>query len=334
MPDLEKSEVQPQGDGSFEDAVLTMPDIEALEQSQGEADDVRKPNPEGKKPDASTAADAKTKDEDKLDADAKDDDDAAEDFIELPPEEDGKEPTKVKLADVVGGWRKSADLEKQLDEAKRLSPQLPHQIEEHVAALQAERGKFTAALVNWAKSNMPQRPNEALINPASNDYNPEEYYAQTQRFNALVAEHTRARVEFDRLNDETAKEKDALRASRISREQAEIQKFWPEVLTDEKTRVTAKAELAKHYGIDDKFLDSDITLDHRIYALAKDALAYRAGQAKQAEAVKTVKAKPKLIPGQARVATDTNKARRTDGYRALQKSGSLDDAADALEGLL
>ena len=331
MPDKIEN-TAPQHDGSFEDAILTMPDIEALE-GQREADDVRKPNPDGKPVDAKPDTEAKTvKVETKKPEEALADED--EDFIELPPETDDGTPLKLKLSDVVDGWRKSGDLEKQLSEAKASSPQLPHEIEKNIAELQTERLRFQGALKQWADRNRPQPPNRDLINPQSVNYDPSLFYEQDQQFQAMVHENRRVADEYNRLEKQTISENDAVRASKISREQAEIQKFWPDVLTDEKSRVTAKAELAKHYGIDDAFLNSDVTLDHRIYALAKDALAWRASQAKQAEAVKTVKAKPRLITGQARVKTDSTSQRRSDGFRALQKSGSLNDAADALEGLL
>lgn len=323
---------EPQDDGSFDDALLTMPDIETLE---AEREDVRKPDPDGKKTEAEAEkkpeTEKDTKDNAKTDAAEPEEED---DFIELPAEEEGKEPTKVKLNDVLEGWRKSADLEKQLAEAKSSAPIMPAEIEKHITALTAERQRYVKALDDWAARSQPQRPNDDLINPQSPNYNPDLYYEQRQR---AIAQHNaliEAGQERKKLADQIKADQEAVRTSRVAREQAEVQKFWPEVLADEKTRVAAKAELNKHYRIDDELLDSDLTLDHRFYMLAKDALAYRAQQTKQAETVKAVKAKPRLIQGTARTTTPAAKqassAKAADGFKSLQKSGSLDDAVAAL----
>ena len=104
--------------------------------------------------------------------------------------------------------------------------------------------------------------------------------------------------------------------------------IWPE-MKDSETANGVRTSLEKNYGIDRKTLSE--VIDSRFYAVAKDALAYRAQQAKQAEAVKVVRAKPKLIPSGARASSNGSNTRATESMAALRKSGSIEAAMDALD---
>lgn len=315
-----------QGDGGYDDAILGMDGLDELDVHDDPRDEPVEAKPDKPEPEKAEKPEVEAKPE----APEADDDD----YIELPAETEGAQPTRVKLDEVLTGWKESATLKQQLAEARQSAPQLPHEIVEQVTALQSERVKYQRALETWAQQNQPQKPSMEMLNPASREFDTDGYYIAYKRYEQGVRDMQSAAAEHQRLTEQTTAEQEAMRKSRISREQAEVAKIWPEVLADEKLRVAAKQQLMQHYKIDDAFLNSDVTLDHRIYALAKDALAYRALQGKQAEVAKAVKAKPKLIQGQARSKPSTSSARGADGFKNLRQSGSLDDAADALDGLL
>lgn len=343
MPADLATEAPLQNDGSIDDAIISMPDL--LADDPRDVDPATGyPRPQDRDVDGTfKGKDAKVEepkveakpDEVKDPAAAAEDDES--DYIELPPEKDGDAPVRHKLDDVVQGWQKSKDLEAQLVEARKVQPSqpLPHEVEQHVTGLQQERTKLVDQAKIWLQLNQPRAPNLDLVNPASPNYNPEAYHGQVQNYQRQLADYRDVTKSIEAADAKTKSEQEAIRASRVARESAELQKIWPEVLNDDKVRTETKKALFDHFGIDDALLDSDVTMDHRFYALAKDALAYRASIAQKAEAVKAVKVKPKLIQAQARQAPSNSKsAKFSDAYSKAAQSGSLEDAADALAGFL
>lgn len=332
MSDLAQA-AQPQGE-SLSDAVLHMPDIPL---------DDYKPDPNPREPEAQPIA----RDRDEAGkfrakevepkaiepakaAEAPADDD---DYIEEPAEEEGKEPVRYKLQEVLTGYKEAKTLRDELTKA-RTAPVMPAEIESALRETIGAREQYLAGLKQmYAQQNAPA-PDLEMVNPNSPKYDPERFHASITAYQQ--SQQTKAEIEshFKELSDRQSREQEAIRSAKWQREQAKLQTVWPEVLTDKTAQAKAKEALAKHYGIDDAFLASDLTLDHRIYALAKDALAYRESQAKQAEAVKVVRAKPKVVHGSARQNTSTQQRTSQDGMKRLASSGSLDDAVDALSGLL
>lgn len=329
----------PQEDGSYESAVAAMPDLLAddpkdFDQATGRPITPREPDGKFKGKDAEPEkAVEEVKEPETKDTVADDDE---EDYIELAAEKDGEAPVRVKVNEAIEGWQKAKTLEAELEKARaEVATPLPHEIEQHVIALQKERNGVVAAMKQWQAVNRPVEPNLELTNPNSPNYNPELFHSQLQMYQRQLAQHGEVSKRIADAEKQSKDEQEAIRGSKIARETAEVRKIWPEVLTDPNARVAAKKALFDHYKIDDAFLDSDITLDHRIYALAKDALAFRALQGKQVEAVKAVKAKPRLVQSQARSTPSNPRAAKSSAaFEALTKSGSVEDAADALEGLL
>jgi hypothetical protein len=336
-----------QNDGSYDDAVAAMPDLLAddpvdFDHATGRPVPPPPRDVSGKfaAKEPVKAAEPKAPNDVKAAAEAPTPeavaDETDDDYIEMPSDDEGTAPVKYKLAEVVEGWQKSKTLEAELTKAREtVATPLPHEVEQHVVALQKERAGVVAAMKQWQDINRPLEPNLELTNPASPNYNPELFHSQLQNYQRQLAQHAEVSKRIEAAEAQTKTEQEAIRSSKIARETAELRKFWPEVVTDESVRETTAKALFDHYKIDNALLDSDLTLDHRFYALAKDALAFRAMQGKQADAVKAVKAKPRLIQGQARQApSNPDKARQNDAYSRLSQSGSLEDAADALEGFL
>ena len=246
----------------------------------------------------------------------------------MPPEKEGEAAARVKVADAVEGWRKAQALETELATVKATANPLPQEIEQELDALTTERGKFINALQDWQARNAPQPPNLALTDPNSPQYNPELFHAQVQNYQRQLGQQRDSQAQLQRLSERQELEEQALTNSRKTREIARLKETWPEVFTPEVGK-QVRSDLDKYYGLDDKTIDS--VLDSRFFAMAKDALRARAADAKQAEAVKAVKAKPRLVVSQAR--TKPANSARSDSFSRLQKTGTLDDAADALEGL-
>jgi|GEM_PF-3774211 len=255
-----------------------------------------------------------------------------DDYLEI-VEEDGKEPSRFKVSEVWEGYRKSKDLQGEIEKFKA-QPLLPQEIEQAIVETTRAREQYITGLKRFAAMNQPQVPSTELVNPNSPHYNPEAYYQGVQQYQQALHQQQAVETHLSELEHQQRHEQEAVRAARWQREQAKLKSIWPEVLSDKAAQSEVRGELAKHYGIDDAFLSSELTLDHRIYALAKDALAYRKGQAKQAEAVKVVRAKPKLIRGSARDQQSPTRRQATEARGRLTQSGSLEDAAAALEGLI
>ena len=326
-----------QGDGSMMDAINSMPDIEALEQERAPRPSPRtEPEPELKakspveKVTPEKAVEAKANDKAPVpDAEATEDD---SDYIELPPEAEGKEATRLKLDDVLTGYRKSQDLEKELVEARsnyKIMP--PPEVETAMANALHERMNYAKAARDMLARSQPIAPDFTLTNPSSPNFNPELFHLQWNQFQQQNAATEADKSRIAALDAENNQMQTELLRGRQSRERDLLVKAWPE-LKGKGEMDKVREGIKKAYGFSDEEINA--TLDHRNFLVIKDALAYREGLSKTAEIVKAVKAKPTLVKGNARVSSNTKAARFSDSYSRLQSSGSLDDAANALDGLL
>lgn len=115
----------------------------------------------------------------------------------------------------------------------------------------------------------------------------------------------------------------------LSGEREQLYKAWPEVKTPETARKIS-ADLKQNYGFSDQEIVN--TTDHRMWLVVRDALEFRASKAKQAEAVKVVRGKPKLVKGAARSSTDSKAAGRSQAMAKLSQTGSIHDAVQAVKG--
>jgi hypothetical protein len=338
-------------DGSLSDAARVMPDIEALERQQqqpngnappmddpGAADKgTRERNADGTfktkaKADDADAAAAKAKDAAK-DADGKPPEGEAddEDYLELPPEKDGAEPQRFKVSEVYEGYQKSKTLEAEIADLKTKSATLTPDAEKATEDLITQMGHYRQAVEQFAAMQRGVEPDAALVDPSSDKYNPDLYAQQVQQAQSVKAASEAARGELERVTKAEKEQNERLQVARFQREQAKLKEFWPELMGDEKVQAEVVAEASKTYGITKE--DFAQITDSRHFKVLKDALAFRKQQAATQAAVKVVRAKPKLVKGAAR--SNTNKgAKHAEAAARLQTSGSLDDAADAISGLI
>jgi len=254
-----------------------------------------------------------------------------ETYVELPPEEEGKEPVRYKLNDVLEGYRKAQTLEAEMSKLKESGPP-PDVWDTQIVETIKTRQQLMNNIAQWARVNQPQPPDVSLLNPQNANYNPEEYFAQHQRHEALKAAHAQAQQQYEALASKQTDEQKALAEVYDQRQKAELAKVWPEYVKEKSVADKARADLKAVYGFDDDTLNS--VTNHRFYALAKDALAFRAQKAAAQTAAKVVTAKPKLIPGKARSTVNGKTASFNASMGRLQKSGSVEDAASAIANLL
>lgn len=321
---------QIQNDGSVDSAAMSIPDsaIEVFSTPPKPRDEIGRFAPNEPKPvEALKPAIPGDNAPPKTEAAAEDEDD----WLEI-VEEEGKAPTRLKVDDVWNGYREAKTLKAEMEKLKS-SPVLPQEIEAAVLETTRERGRYMDAIKRAYQYNQPVAPDMDLVNPNSPKYDPDGYYRGVQNYQRAAQERQQLEEHYEQLSQRQTQEQEAVKAARWQREQAKLKEIWPEVLTDKAAQSRARESLQKHYGIDDAFLSSELTLDHRIYALAKDALAFREGQAKAAEAVKVIRAKPKIVRGSARDQQSPTRRAASDARGRLASTGSLEDAAAALDGL-
>lgn len=317
-------------DGTLIDATRAMPDIEALE--RGHADEAkaaadREANGRFKAKDAAEGSKAEPVKETETEAEDEDD------YLELAPEKEGEEPKRLKVSEVWAGYQKAQQLEAELASGKakpaaEMTPDAETATENLIRAM-AEYQKNNEI---FAAMQQAKEPSIDLLNPNSENYNPELYAQQKLQAQRTAELISKTQAERERVGKEQADLQKRLDAARFQREQSKLNEFWPELMADKavQTEVLTKAE--KAYGF--KAEDFNGIVDHRHYKVLKDALAYRAAQEKTEAVVKVVRAKPKLVKGAARSSVNPKDAKRADAMERLNKTGSIEDAADALEGFL
>lgn len=328
MPDELHQEPAEQ-DSSLSSAVDSMPDIEALERgpavdraSDGKfaSRETPKQTDEAKPAAEEKAAPAK--------ADETSDDD--EDYIELPPEAEGAEAKRIKLAEAIERYNKFEALQADLERARQEQPP-PEQFEQAIAEAADKATQYLHGIRQLQQWMQPQAPNPELVNPASPNFNPELYHQQLQQAQQIVQLRAQLDQEAQRVTAENEEKQSLVLRARMSREKAEAMKIWPE-LQDKSTRSKVVEDFSAAY----RFTPEEVKAigDHRVLAVIKDALAYRQGLKAKEAAVKVVAAKPKLVKASARQSQTGKDARYAAASDRLSQSNSLDDAAEAIGALL
>lgn len=333
IDELQQSNGQESLDETMASAVAAMPDIEALESGTSRAPNGQFAAKEpAEQPQADPAA-AKPVDPAQKPADAKSDDKPAEDdedYIELPPEAEGGETQRLKLSEVLDGYRRSNELAQQL-ETVRQQPTMPAELENTIAHALNDRAQLIQSLEQLEAFMRPVPPDLDLVNINSAKYNPEQYSQQHAAYQQAMQQLQDAREAREALQTQQAHQRQVIEHVRLQREAEKTLQMWPE-LKDPTVLQKMTDDVAKSYGFSAQEVMA--VADSRVLAVIKDALAYRSGLAAKETAIKVVKAKPKLVRGQAR-ATETGKqAQFAAASQRLSASHSLDDAAEAIGALI
>lgn len=320
-------------DSSLASAVSVMPDIEALERGQPVdrgADGKFKAlnNGEQAEPTGEPAKDAPKQPDQK--AAEQQPAEEEEDYIELAGEGEGAEPTKIKLSDAIERYQQFEKVQADLAEAKKSQPP-PEHYEQAIAKAHEEATQYLNGLKQLEQWMQPPTPNPDLVNPNSPNYNPELYHQHLVQAEEVGKLRAALRQEAERVEKEASEKNRVVLEARMAREKGEVAKIWPE-LADPAVRSKVVDDFSKAY----KFTPEEVKAigDHRVLAVIKDALAYRASLAKKETAVKVVTAKPKLVRSQARNNQTGKQAAFAAANDRLSKSNSIDDAAEAIGALL
>ena len=332
-------------DGSLADAMRAMPDIEALEKGgQASVDEVAQTTREREtngrfkakgEGDSQTVEKTTSEEENASDTKTSGDDsqEDEDDYLELPAEKDGEAPVRLKVSDVYAGYQRAKELEAEMAAGKGKAD----------APMSADTEKATEDLVRalseyqknneiFAAMQQVREPDLELLNEASERYDPALYAQQKGQAKRTADLIATTKAEMERVAKEQAALQQRLDMARFQREQAKLHEVWPELMADKAVQQDVMTKAEKVYGITAE--DFNNLTDHRQYKVLKDALAYRAAQEKTEAAVKVVRAKPKLVKGAARSSVNPKEAKRGEAMERLSKSGSIEDAADALEGFL
>lgn len=254
-----------------------------------------------------------------------------EDFLELPAERDGEEPRRLKLTDVLSGFEEAQKLRSELEQARQPSI-MPAEFERQVRETIQARSDYLQGAQRWMMLNQPQEPPRSLIDPGSAAYDP-------QRYGDLMRDYQAGREHFQQLEghmrQEAAKhhaEVQAVHNAMWERETAKLKEFWPELLADTTVKGKVLEDTAKAYG----FTSDEIAslADSRMFRVLRDALSFREQQASTEKTVKVLRGKPKLVKGGARSSGSPKAATGANALSRLQSTGSMDDAAAAILGLV
>lgn len=253
-----------------------------------------------------------------------------DEWFELPPEKEGEAPRRIKAEDVWKGYQEREQLAQYVEQIQRITPP-PPQYDEQIYETVKVRGKLLQELNVLLQVNQPMRPDRRLIDQMSEYYNPAEFHRQEALHDDMVARHQKLRERQAYEQHQLSQEQEALTAAKRVREQDKLVQFWPE-LRDPVVQRQVRDDAARYFGIDGGTLDS--VMDARFYAILKTALAHVNGQKQRQQTVKVVRAKPKLVKGSARNTASPKAAQYQGGMKALQRSHSEADAADAIGALL
>ncbi len=266
----------------------------------------------------------------KTEAVAEDDEDPE---FEIPAEKEGEQPVRRKLSALWEGFERAEKLAKEVEDLKVSATRVPAEYQTQLQETIKIRSDYMKGLEQVARVITPVEPPLDMLDPASERYHPERYYELRRKFDSDRKNLRELAAEHQQLKKQQDEEQATLAKARSAREQEALSKVWPEFVKDQAVVESVAKALIQDYGFTTEDLNG-IT-DHRQLRVIKDAIELRALKAKQAEAVKVVRQKPKLVKGAARTATtDTKAATRSSAMAELQATGSMAAAAKALAGLI
>jgi hypothetical protein len=269
-------------------------------------------------------------------------DDVADATVEAPPvtasddlEVELEDGQKISLGELKRNNLFQRDYTRKTEELKQQREQLQTEHQKRVSEAEAEISSQRDFILNYAQRFMPRQPDPAMMDETSPGYDPigylhaqRQYEQEVQQFNAIVQQR-----EQQTAAERQQQERD--RKATIAEEQAKLFEKMPK-LKDEKARAAFYKEAVEigtsTYGIAPEEIGQ--IGDHRYMRILHDAIQYRKAVAKAGSVQKQVSAKPKLVQQQ-RMAPQAVQARDREGkFQALRESGSIDDAARAIETFL
>lgn len=338
-----------QNDGSLRDAIVAMDDLDGFDDPSpngrepvreekprnprgqfarnGQDDPRRQPAPTGKQASADLMA---APEDDQAEAEEQSHPVDEESFFELPGEKEGDKPTRVKAEEVWQGYQELQQVKQELEETRRqMAP--PEAYDNAISQSIQARGQLLRQMNHYRALISPREPDAMMLNPKSENYDPNGYYQQLQLSAQMKNQIASVEAELEQLTAAQQREEKLVDQARAQRASAAVMQLWPE-LRDEKVAAQVRDDLAKYYRVDQQVLNG--IRDPRFFALAKDALAYRQGLRSKETAVRVVKSKPKLVRGQARETNGAKNQQFAQNMRRLSSDGSIESAAALMGDLL
>lgn len=251
-------------------------------------------------------------------------------FFELPPEKDGDEPVRLTAKQVFEGYQEREQLRRDLEAVKRVAPP-PQEWDRQMYETVQTRGQLVQMLNTIAQAYAPQEPDMRLIDPNNPNQDPALFYHQKAAFDAARMQIQRVAEERQRQEQALAQERNALSEAGRLREMSKLKEFWPEI-ADPSVQREVRDYAARTFGITDH--DFKTIHDSRFYAILKKAKAFDDAQSQRQTAVKIVRSAPKLVKAPARNTQGRGQQAYSTSMQRLQRSGSIEDAANAIGGLL
>jgi len=313
-----------------EDQTVTQADDETIDREArlAESEDLDREEPA--EPDEAKAKDNKTEVEP-----------ASEDDYVEEPGEDGAEPTRYKVSDLLASHKELQSLNGQRHEViERVEREAVEQATVQLRAVeQYSRQAATAIQAAMQLLQPPQPPNaDAMLNPASPQYDPDGYHRQFAQYQRTQQQFQQAQGLGQHLMQQAQQAAQQAAEARDAREISRLRRVWPE-FSEQATMTKFVDDMGKAYGFTAQELD-EVLVDHRQALVARDALAYRAMKAQSGQVKAKVEAiAPKIVrtrqeakgtPAQAR---NTNGRFASDALADLKKTGSDDAAVRFFAGL-
>ena len=251
--------------------------------------------------------------------------------FEFEPEAEGKEPVRRKLSELVAAFEEAQALKTEVETLRGQASQVPAEYTAGLQQVVQDRGRYLQSLEYVAKLFNPAEPDPNLANPNHPNYDPQSYWAAKEAHDRSKTAIEQIRKEYEAEKAKQDEQTNLLLNAYMAREREALYKAWPEAKSPETAKKVAET-LKRDYGFTDQEIAA--TLDHRMFLVVRDAMAFRASKAKEAEAVKVVRKLPKLVKGAARSTTDSKAAGRSQAMARLAETGSIHDAVKAIEGLI
>ena len=274
--------------------------------------------------------------------------DTSEEEIEASGEEEdpifevtlpGGEKSEIPLSELAAGYSRLEDYKQKTAALANERREFQQSKDAELAEVKQYEQQLRNTLEFYQQLNpVGQEPPRSMLNPNSQDYNPEEYLRLKADFDDRVQSYQQTAQRLSYVQQqEQMRQQEAMKET-TQREQAKLREVWPELFAEDANVQTAArtaliSGLQTHYGVDQETIAQ--VLDHRFYALAKDALAYRAMKQDAPKVTAKLKVKPKVVkPGARAPQPKPGQQKTNDARKALRKSGDPRAFAAVIEGLL
>lgn len=288
------------------------------------AEDVEADEPEGDTEDAP---------EEEIEANSEEEDPIFE--VTLP----GGEKSEIPLSELAAGYSRLEDYKQKTAALANEKREFQQAKDAELEGVKTYEQQLRNTLEFYQQLNpVGQEPPRSMLNPNSQDYNPEEYLRLKADFDDRVQSYQQTAQRLSYVQQQEQQRQQQIAQETTQREQAKLKQVWPELFAEDANVQTAArtammSGLQSHYDIGPDIISQ--VLDHRLYALAKDALAYRALKQDAPQVTARLKVKPKVVkPGSRAPQLKPGQQKATDARKALRKTGDTRAFAAAIEGFL